>query len=414
MRIDKCYKNISVLKPIAIYNTRISPCFGGGIMDISTILMIGFLIILSLSIFIFRKKFTWHSFLKIFYFGMYKTKVGLKMMDKWSSKYPRILRRLCYLAIAVGFIGMIVVTFDLARSLYSVIMGTSTLTVGLVLPVQAKGVFYVPFMYWIISVAVVIVIHEFSHGLIARLHKIRVKSSGLAFLGILIPIIPAAFVEPDEKQLRKSSRFKQLSVYAAGPFANIVFGFLFLGIFALLLNPLTASMYEYDGIKIQDFMGKETPAELSGLAVGDVITQINNHEIKDTKDFKTALQETMPGDEIGINTHDAAYSVILKEDPVEKDSFLGVWVETQKHLKEESVFSYLIIWITDLFYWLFLLNLGVGLFNLVPIGPIDGGRMLQTVLERLMHNQHARRVWHTVSFIVLGIIISNIIYAFVA
>ena len=71
--------------------------------------------------------------------------------------------------------------------------------VGLVLPFKAKGVFYVPFFYWIISIFVIAVVHEFSHGLIARANNIKVKSSGFAFLALLVPIIPAAFVEPDEK-----------------------------------------------------------------------------------------------------------------------------------------------------------------------------------------------------------------------
>ncbi|MBW2994693.1 site-2 protease family protein, partial [Candidatus Woesearchaeota archaeon] len=249
-------------------------------------------------------------------------------MDRWAAKYPRILTRLCYLAIIVGFIGMAVVVVDLARSLYSVLMGTSQMTVGLVLPVQAKGVFYVPFMYWIIAIAVIVVVHEFAHGLIARLHKIKVKSSGLAFLGVIIPIIPAAFVEPDEKQLRKASRFKQLSVYAAGPFANIVLGFLCLGVFLLILSPAATSIYNFEGVKVHDFMGENTPAEISGMAAGDLITEINAMEITRTSEFTSAIESTKPGDIIEIKTTENTHSVALTEDPVEKDAFLGIWVMT--------------------------------------------------------------------------------------
>ena len=383
-------------------------------MNISNILMIGFLIALSLTILIFRKRFVFQSFGKILYFGMYKTKVGLKLMDRWSKKYPRILTRLCYVAIGIGFIGMVVVVFDLIKSGYQILTGTSTLSVGLVLPVEAKGVFYVPFLYWIIAIAVIVVIHEFAHGLIARLHKIKVRSSGVAFLGIIIPLIPAAFVEPDEKQLRKASRFKQLSVYAAGPFANIVFGFIFLGIFALILNPFAASLYNFEGVKVNDFMGVESPAEISGMAAGEVITQINDVEIKNTEDFLKSIEGAEPGDVAEIQTKENSYSVALEEDPADKDAFLGIWVTTAKTMKDKTVFSYFVVWLTDLFYWLFLLNLGVGLFNLVPIGPIDGGRMLQTVLEKVMHNKRATRVWHTVSIVVLAIIVSNVVYAFIA
>ncbi|MEM4263807.1 MAG: site-2 protease family protein, partial [Candidatus Woesearchaeota archaeon] len=322
-----------------------------GELQTSNIIMICFFLLLSILILIFRKKIQFQSFLKIFYFGMYKTKVGLKLMDSWAKKHPALLNRICYLAITVGFLGMIIVVFDLGRSLYSVIAGTSTLTVGLVLPVEAKGVFYVPFAYWIICILVILVIHEFSHGLIARLHKIRINSSGLAFLGIIIPLIPAAFVEPDEKQLRQASRFKQLSVYAAGPFANIAFGFIFLGIFALMLNPLADSLYNYEGVKISDFIGDNSPAEISGLAVGDVITEINGNRIRNTEDFKTAIDGVKPGKITKVKTNRASYAVAFKEDPVEKDAFLGVWVENEKSLKNENIFSYTIVWITGLFYW---------------------------------------------------------------
>ncbi|MBW3005096.1 M50 family metallopeptidase, partial [Candidatus Woesearchaeota archaeon] len=226
-------------------------------------------------------------------------------------------------------------------------------------------------------------------------------------------LIPAAFVEPDEKQLRKASRFKQLSVYAAGPFANIVFGFACLGLFLLVLNPLTASMYNYEGVQVKEFM-PNSPAEISGMATGEIITQINDIEIKNTEDFLNSIEGAEPGDVKEIKTKDNTYSVQLTEDPAEKDAFLGIWVMTEKSMKNQNIFSYFIVWVTDLFYWLFLLNLGVGLFNLVPIGPIDGGRMLQSVLEKVMHNKHATRVWHTVSAVVLMIILSNVIYAFIA
>jgi Zn-dependent protease len=55
----------------------------------------------------------------------------------------------------------------------------------------------------------------------------------------------------------------------------------------------------------------------------------------------------------------------------------------------------------------------VGLFNLVPLGPIDGGRMLHTALSHFVHHSHAKRVWHTVSAVMLAIIAVTVISAFV-
>ncbi|MEM4243090.1 MAG: site-2 protease family protein, partial [Candidatus Woesearchaeota archaeon] len=70
-------------------------------------------------------------------------------------------------------------------------------------------------------------------------------------------------------------------------------------------------------------------------------------------------------------------------------------------------------WLLGLVFWLFALNLGVGLFNLVPLGPIDGGRMLHTTLSHFVHHRHAKRIWHSVSAVMLAIIAVTVISAFV-
>jgi len=36
--------------------------------------------------------------------------------------------------------------------------------------------------------------------------------------------------------------------------------------------------------------------------------------------------------------------------------------------------------------------MGIGLFNLVPLGPIDGGRMLQVVLQKFSKNKKGNEV----------------------
>jgi len=84
------------------------------------------------------------------------------------------------------------------------------------------------FSYWILSIFLIAVIHEFSHGVVGRAWKLKIKSSGFAFLSILVPVIPAAFVEPDEKQTAKASARAQLGMLSAGPFSNVVFAALIL------------------------------------------------------------------------------------------------------------------------------------------------------------------------------------------
>jgi membrane-associated protease RseP (regulator of RpoE activity) len=70
-----------------------------------------------------------------------------------------------------------------------------------------------------------------------------------------------------------------------------------------------------------------------------------------------------------------------------------------------------ILWFKGLLFWLALLNLGVGLFNLVPIGPIDGGRMFQIALEKVLKQKKAVKVWKAVSYGLLAIVAGNILFA---
>ncbi|MBW3022637.1 site-2 protease family protein, partial [Candidatus Woesearchaeota archaeon] len=208
-------------------------------MNIELIALIIFVLVLTLFIVINRKKIEMQKILFPFlYFILYKTKIGLKSMEKISKK-ERFIKTFNFASVFVGFLGMGVISALLIYNLYKLAFFPSAVSgVALVLPIKAKGVFFVPFFYWIISILVIAGIHEFCHGIIAKYHQIRIKSSGFAFLAILLPIIPAAFVEPDEKQLVKKKPKQQLQVFAAGPFSNIVLAFVILGIFALISTPI--------------------------------------------------------------------------------------------------------------------------------------------------------------------------------
>src|SRR3989344_6122478 len=172
----------------------------------------------------FRNKFEIQN--KIFV--LYKTKLGLKSMDSLAKKYPRILNFLGYISILVGFVGIIFIFYILIDgTLKLIITPASQPVLSPVLPgVQIPGLPNLSFWHWIISILIVATVHEFCHGVYSRLSGVKIKSSGFAFLG---PIL-AAFVEPDEKQMNKKSTKQQLAILSAGPFSNIVVGFVVLAI----------------------------------------------------------------------------------------------------------------------------------------------------------------------------------------
>src|SRR3989344_3705427 len=247
-------------------------------MDYELIAAIAFIIFLTIFIYAKRSSLDTKAVVNNFlYFSMKRTSYGLDLMDRWAKKYNRFFKALGYFGILIGFLGMVLIAFGLFKNIFAMFAEPEAAPgVGLVLPIKGKGIFYVPFSYWIISIFVIAVVHEFAHGVIARAHNIKVKSSGFAFLGssfrgfgliiiaftmfnkiivsdfsfsisnsrdawllagviivvvsfarnLLLPIIPAAFVEPDEKDLRKRPHKQQLSVFAAGPLANILLAFL--------------------------------------------------------------------------------------------------------------------------------------------------------------------------------------------
>ena len=164
---------------------------------------------------------------------LYRTRVGLKIIDWTSTKFGKILKPLQYVVITSGYLLMVVMIWMLVKFtyIYSRFDVVKQLKIPPVLPLfpYATDLFKVDFLppfyftYWILIIAIIAVSHEFAHGIFARLNNIKVHSTGFGFLGPFL----AAFVEPDEKQMQKASKFKQLSILAAGTFANVIMTILF-------------------------------------------------------------------------------------------------------------------------------------------------------------------------------------------
>src|SRR3989338_1548747 len=270
-------------------------------MDFESLAAIIFIVLLSIFIFQKRKKIQWQGFFPILYFAMLRTKLGLVWMDALAKRWPKTIRVLGYIGIVVGFIGMALLSFELIKNLIDLFINEAAVPgVVPVLPIKAEGVFYVPFFYWIISLFIIATIHEFSHGVVARAHNIPVTSSGFAFLGILVHIIPAAFVEPEEKKMGKKKVSHQLAVFAAGPFSNIILGFLSLGIFALLVYGAVNPLVEQTGVEITGYYlvdNVTSPAEDAGVHVGEVVTKMNGKEMRELETFQDFLDEEVKAGE---------------------------------------------------------------------------------------------------------------------
>jgi len=136
------------------------------------------------------------------------------------------------------------------------------------------------FTYWIVIIGIVAVVHEFAHGIFARLNKIKVHSTGFGFLGPFL----AAFVEPDEKHLQKAKKFPQLAILAAGTFANIVTMLVFLVVMVLFFwatfvpAGVNFNTYATAAINVSEIssINGQLPSQVSNLNTSLVTIMVGN------------------------------------------------------------------------------------------------------------------------------------------
>jgi len=389
--------------------------------DVQTTAAIVFLILLSLFVYWKRHKLEKHGAFPFFYIMMYKTSLGLPSMDSWAKRHRKLMLFLGYAGVVIGFLGMIaicIIMIDVTLKLFT--RPEAAPGVGLVLPFKVKGVFFVPFFYWIISIFIIAIVHEFAHGVIARVHNIKVKSSGFAFLGIFLPLIPAAFVEPDEKVMRKRPHRQQLSVFAAGAFANILLAIITLGLL-LSMAPVIKNIVELDGVEVTGFVeGTSYPAQKAGIVAGEIVREIEGKKIESLSNFTSALKGKKPGDVLLMKTDKNKYEIPLAENPDNASiAYLGVFVQQHTEYKKSFTNRFgtmtpsVIVWIAGLLNWLIILNLGIGLFNLLPIPLTDGGRMLQLVAHKFLGELRGNKIWYYTCMFFLILLIANIAFAFI-
>lgn len=378
-------------------------------MSIDLILAIIFYAVIYILFLRYRSRFTVQNK----FFVLYKTKIGLKLMDRIAN-YSKTLKVLSYLSISLAFIGMIFIFYILVKGTYDLIfLPASQPILAPVLPgVAIAGLPVLSFWHWIISILIIAVVHEFCHGVYARVNKIEIKSSGFAFLG---PIL-AAFVEPNEKKMQKKSKHAQLSILSAGPSSNILLGAIILLVVIFILAPVSSSIVSYKGLEIIS-INKDLPIGNTEIKEGDIIIKINNITVDNRSDFISALNRFSPNETIYITTNISVIPIKLSENPENKSKpILGVSVsEHSLGIKREIKEKYLFLpgvffWILKLLFWVYIISVGVGLFNLLPLGPVDGGKIFYITALYLTKDQiKAHKIYKYISFLVLTLIFINLL-----
>jgi membrane-associated protease RseP (regulator of RpoE activity) len=341
-----------------------------------------------------------------------KTRRGRAFLTRLGQRLPRTWWLYGMIAVAIGFAASVFITHFLLSMTLEVMAAEAAPPLAVVLPsptsdvVVMPGLIGIPFWFWIISIFILAIVHEGSHGIMAARERVRIKSLGW---GLLVAI-PLAFVEPDEKQLARERPMKQLRVFAAGSFGNFVLAVATSAFLSLVFVPafFASSGVAFGGL-MEGFPAAE--ANLTGTIVG-----IDGYNVETVEDLSAALDEIGPGRSIVVRTQVASgdgfeersFTLTTVENPDYEGSgkgFIGISeIYIEMAAKDWIPFPGMVYFIASLLSFMALLNLGIGLFNLLPIIPLDGGRMWKVVLDRYVPGQ-SKRIMGTLSWVLFLVIL---------
>jgi membrane-associated protease RseP (regulator of RpoE activity) len=283
---------------------------------------------------------------------------------------------------------------------------------------------YLPISYGLAALVITIIIHEAGHGVVARVHNIRVDSTGIVlFLGITI----GAFVNIERDELNRATLKQKSAILTAGPLNNMILaGACLLGMFFVVstLTPLppdpNAAQF---GVMVVSVNGGSL-AEATGIEAESVIQYVAGQQITSLDDLSESLRGNL-GNTVEITWLNKAGEIIVRQvtlpSAVEPGrGTLGVSVTVLSQDPQEvldiyknqfsqnplavllpptfqqgfvpfsdlmapkytsSVFGDNFPLVANMLFWLWFINFNVGIFNALPLGPLDGGQLYGALIE---------------------------------
>jgi membrane-associated protease RseP (regulator of RpoE activity) len=298
---------------------------------------------------------------------------------------------------------------------------------------------------------ITIAVHEFGHAILCRVENIKVKT-----MGALIAVIPIGFfVEPDEEELDKTKGMAKVRMFGAGITNNLVVGFscfflliLCMGLVTPVSQPVIHGVY------------KDYPAASAGIPPGSIVTAVNGVPVNSRADVSTILNTTKPGSTLTLTVEKDKivkdYPLTLTawpgDTPDRTSGFMGVEYYDGAAvmsviggmLSPIGFFQFLIVpfandsgvqflrilafetpdtiyyqvpfegfWgIVHLLFWCAWININVGIFNAIPMIPLDGGYIFKEGVDRLLDRRgllkYSSYVSSAVSYLMLIVLVSLI------
>jgi len=266
-------------------------------------------------------------------------------------------------------------------------------------------------LYFLLSIPIVLVIHEGAHGIVATLEKIKIKTGGFAIFIALF----AGFVEPDEKEFDDARKISKLRVIGAGATSNVIFAFALGAI--LLTNPLFALIlpepflewfYDApDGVGIISII-EGSGAEKAGLQKNDVITGIDDIAIITPVDFQKA--DLKPGDIVTVTVQRDGQLLQLPVEimPSPDDPDKGLVGIMRDSAFYKPVYNF-IEWdpqVSMFLLWLWMISFFIGIINMLPLPILDGGKFIYTIIEKKASERKINAIMFSIygiTFVIFGL-----------
>ena len=320
-----------------------------------------------------------------------------------------------------------------------------------------------PYLVAVLCFLLLIVIHEFGHFIAAKLLGVRVNEFAVGFgpklfskqFGetkysfCLIPFGGYCAMEGEDEESTDGRAFcnkkpwRRLLIVAMGAIFNLIFGLVIVAIILLptkVFTTTTIDSFREDAVSVQ-----------YGLQEGDKIIKVDGRRIFTTQDLGYAFTNVKDG-EIDITVKRDGKSVELKDVKFKSETEDGITylaVDFYVEGEERTVLSFisntfkttisygLIVWrslidlltgkygisamsgpvgvtvaigsaakrsVMDLLPIIALITINLGIFNLLPVPALDGGRLLFIIFEMIFRKpvpQKYEAIVHAVGFALL-------------
>ena len=290
----------------------------------------------------------------------------------------------------------------------------------------------------IIIFLLVILIHEFGHFIVAKRNGVSVlefsigmgpklfqrESNGTLYSLRVIPVGGYCQLEGEDEEndspnsLNNQSPLVRLKVILAGAIMNFILAFILL----ILLMSVSRVSTEISGVI------KDSPAYSSGLQTGDQIVSINGENVRDGEELLKRIKESKGDLNIGVIRDSQSKNIKVTPRLENNIRKIGVNFQEEYNIKNFSIvkgfkkglitflnltgmlYKFLGMLITgqlglggvsgpvgvvkeignaaktgvsNLIFLLAYININLGVFNLLPIPALDGGRAIFILIEMI-------------------------------